>query len=346
MNVGLNYDDVVLVPDYFNGASRSEITLTSYLYDFGFKLPVVPANMKCTIDFSLAEQLSDNGYFYVLHRFYEYDKIFEWVKKNQNRVVSISIGVQQKDTDLIRKIMDNNLKVDFITIDIAHGHCSMMQNMIELINYEFNSQPTKPKTRIIAGNIGTVNAARDLVNWGADVVKVGLAYGRACITKDKTGFATPMFSTIKEIRNYLPETSIIADGGIRCNGDIAKAIAAGADFVMMGSMIAACTDSPAENVYWDGPELEMGTDGKYYMTKEAFHKKDTIVSKKYYGSASAKNKGHSKNVEGKEILVDHNNMTILEKYDEITQDLQSAVSYSGCSDIYEFQSSVKYQMVK
>ena len=299
----LSYDDVALVPQYYAGNSRSQISTQVELGDFTFALPVVPANMKCVIDVATAKLLQSNNYFYIMHRF-DVDTIaFVQQCKDENwQYASISLGCKQEDWHVVTALAQANLMPEYITIDIAHGHSLMMQNTIAHIKKHL------PKTFVIAGNVATPQAYEDLCNWGADAVKVGVGPGKACTTRLKTGFYSPMFSTISAIAMHREQTTshqpIIADGGVQRNGDIAKAIVAGANMVMAGSIFAACTDSPAPSV---------GKSGK----------------KTYFGSASAANKGHKRNVEGRTVLIEDNYMTYLEKLQEITQDLQSAISYAG-----------------
>jgi len=240
-----------------------------------------------------------------MHRF-DHD-IFGFVK-DANEVsfnnVSISVGIQNKDKALITNLANSKLRVDFITIDVAHGHHSKVADQIKFI------KDTLPKTRVIAGNVATRNGVEYLAVAGADAVKVGIGGGYACTTKDKTGFTYPMFSCVMECTNT--ETSnfdipVIADGGVRCNGDIAKALVAGAKMVMCGSIFAACSDSPA-------PVVKDASGRRY---------------KQYYGSASIHNKIDKKNIEGTMKLMDTDSFTYEEKLLEIIQDLQSAISYAG-----------------
>jgi len=158
---------------------------------------------------------------------------------------------------------------------------------------------------IIAGNVCTKDAAKSLFHWGADAVKVGIGQGSPCTTKDKTGFTYPMFSCVQECAESMPGP-IIADGGIKCNGDIAKALVAGAQWVMAGGMFAKCTDSPAMTI-----QTEYG------------------LQKIYFGSASAENKGHNRHIEGVKRTLDSNGMTYEDKFNEIKEDLQSSISYAG-----------------
>ena len=304
MDRSLCYDDIALVPQYFDGTSRSNLDAGAWFGHFQFRLPVVPANMKCVIDMNLANLLQRENCFYVMHRF-DNDPIemMTQMKDERWRLSSISLGVKQEDYAVLGKLAAKNLEPDFITVDIAHGHCAMMKNILGLIKSTFK------RTFVIAGNVATHHAYADLVKWGADAIKVGVGPGKSCITKLKTGFYSPMFSTVRNISLWrelhmsrTERVPIIADGGIQYNGDIAKAIVAGATMVMAGSIFAQCTDSPAVSVNGE---------------------------KVYYGSASAENKGHKRNVEGKQVVLHNNGMTVLEKLNEIQQDLQSAMSYAG-----------------
>lgn len=293
----LSYDDIALVPEYFDGTSRSNLSTVVNLGNHTFRLPVIPANMRCVINEDIAIALATSEYFYVMHRF-DVDA-HEFVRRciGNNVISSISLGVQQSDKNIVSMFAADEIHPDFITIDIAHGHCAMMRDMIQHVKRELNSF-------VIAGNVCTPNAYVDLARWGADAVKVGIGPGKACTTRLKTGFYSPMFSTIMRIREHQAYANIpiIADGGIQHNGDIAKALVAGADMVMVGGMFAQCVDSPADIV--NGEKI-------------------------YFGSASAENKGHSRNVEGKKVLIHNNGMTYKEKLVEIEQDLQSAMSYAG-----------------
>lgn len=295
-NKQLYYDNVALLPNYSTLRSRKEADTSIVMGKFKFNLPVVPANMKCTIDEKLAFQLSEKGYFYIMHRFdIDVYNFVEQANQQNWKCISISVGVKDFDIQLVKRL--TNYRVDFITVDIAHGHCLMMKEMIEVIKQYL------PTTFIIAGNVCTPEGFNDLAQWGAHAVKVGVGPGAACTTKLKTGFTYPMFSCIRNIvDNMKTDALLIADGGINYNGDIAKAICAGADLIMCGKLFSECIDSPAP--------IKNG-------------------SKLYYGSASVFNKNHTNNIEGKQIEVVCNGLTYEEKLNEITQDLQSSISYAG-----------------
>lgn len=312
-----DYKDVYLVPQYSRLKTRKDADVSVQFLGKCFKLPIIPANMKCVIDEERAKWLDEHNYFYIMHRFDI--NVLEFIKQAQDwNVVSISVGVNGKDRELLQAIVDNNLRVDFITIDIAHGHSLLMKEMLGYIkNLKFVTD-----TKIIAGNICTFNGFEDIVDWGADAVKVGIGGGASCSTKNKTGFTYPMFSCIADIALHIHSkyhrVPLIADGGIKEHGDIAKAIHAGASMVMAGGLFSRVIDSPADMV-----------DGK----------------KVYYGSASQYNKKEYRHVEGKRRIMDVDPMTYEEKLLEIEQDLQSAVSYAGGKSLYDIRNTfyiVKY----
>ena len=305
MDISLHYENIFLKPNFNSVRTRSEIDTDVMFCGKTFALPVIPANMKCCIDYDICKMLDLENYFYIMHRF-DID-IVKFVEEANNKAwmgefknISISVGIQPKDANIITELSNRQLRVDFITIDVAHGHHSKVADQIIHIKQEL------PHTKIIAGNVATSQGVEYLHSAGADAVKVGIGGGYACTTKDKTGFTYPMFSCIMECAKDR-DIPIIADGRIRCNGDIAKALTAGATMVMCGSIFAACSDSPA-------PVVKDSTGRRY---------------KQYYGSASIHNKIDKSNIEGTMKLMDIECFTYKEKLSEIKQDLQSAISYAG-----------------
>jgi GMP reductase len=214
--------------------------------------------------------------------------------------VSISSGVKASDHAVIDRLAADGVGADYITIDIAHGHADSVRRMIEHIKKRL------PKAFVIAGNVGTPEGVIDLENWGADATKVGIGPGKVCITLLKTGFGTGgwQLSALKWCARVATKP-IVADGGIRHHGDIAKSVRFGAAMVMIGSLFAGHEESPGETVE---------VDGKLY--------------KEYYGSASDFNKGEYKHVEGKRILEPIKGQ-LADTLREMREDLQSSISYAG-----------------
>ena len=316
MHQYLKYEDIALIPKLGVLPSRSDADVSLNFFGKKFKIPVVPANMKSVINERLSKWMSEEDLFYIMHRF-DVD-IFNFVQTanlENWKTISISVGVKNEDKKIIEKIADSNLRLDFVTIDIAHGHSLLMKDMISFIKSKI------PSSIIIAGNVASYYSILDLAEWGADCVKVGVGQGSPCSTKDKTGFTAPMFTCVKECAKFnvseaFREIPIIADGGIKCNGDVAKSIVAGATLAMAGSLFSRCSDSPAESVSVGGS-----------------------IKKRYFGSASEYNKKEKKHIEGFSRDISCNGMSYKDKVIEIEEDLRSAVSYSGGRDLSSLKST-------
>ncbi|MCF8168187.1 MAG: GMP reductase [Rhodoferax sp.] len=295
-----DYDNILLLPRKCRVESRSECDAGVELGGRKFRIPVVPANMKTVVSEPICVWLAQNGYFYVMHRF-DLDNV-QFVKdmKAKGLYASISLGVKKPDYEAVDTLVSAGLVPEYITIDIAHGHADSVKNMIAYIKQHM------PASFVTARNVATPEAVIDLENWGADATKVGIGPGKVCITKLKTGFGTGgwQLSAVKWCARVATKP-IIADGGIRDHGDIAKSIRFGATMVMIGSLFAGHEESPGQTVE---------VDGKLY--------------KEYYGSASDFNKGEYKHVEGKRILEPIKGK-LASTLVEMEQDVQSSISYSG-----------------
>jgi len=337
-----SYQEIFLLPKYSNYHSRSEVSTATQLGKKMFRVPVMPANMKCTIDQKMALWMSENDYFYIMHRFNENTndapntdnkRFIETANKDNWKTISISLGVKKEDEELIHYCITNNLRIDYITIDIAHAHSVRMKEMLVYLNRMYRSDIcTVDRPFIIAGNVATPGAVVDLEDWGADATKVGIAQGDACTTYGQTGFGVPMFTCIQECAK-LARKPIIADGGIRTNGDFSKALVAGGHMVMAGSVFASCVDSPSETVVKIVKMNELKENMKVSPQGLLEKSLDEMLAKKtyktYFGSASAKNKGANVHVEGRIVELECNKMTYAEKLKEIEESIQSSISYAG-----------------
>ena len=301
----LHYHDVLLLPRMAAVNSRDDTDISVKLGKERFILPVVPANMKTVINEELALWLSEHGYFYIHHRFGIDPVAFTKLMKSCNQIASISLGVNEESMKMVHKLAEND-KPDYITVDIAHGHCNKMASMVRHIKKYL------PDSFLIAGNVCTREGTRFLVDLGVDAVKVGIGPGKVCTTKLMTGFSRPQFSAVLECAKEFK--TIIADGGIEHNGDVAKALVAGATMVMAGSLLAGFDESPGKKIIHD--------DGR--LTKE------------YFGSASEANKGAKEFIEGRRIEIPYRG-SIHDKLQEIKQSLRSSVSYAGGHDLSCFK---------
>ena len=303
-----DYDNIQLLPRQCRVNSRSECDPSIQFGPRRFKLPAVPANMKTVIDEPIARHLAANDYFYVMHRF-DLDAIaFARDMRERGLYVSISLGVQAADFGLVERLAAEGLGAEYITIDIAHGHSDAVQRQIAHIKKHL------PQAFVIAGNVGTPEAVLDLERWGADATKVGIGPGKVCITRMKTGFGTGgwQLSAVKWCARVASKP-IVADGGIRHHGDIAKSIRFGASMVMIGSLFAGHEESPGATVEVDGQRY-----------------------KEYFGSASDFNKGERRHVEGKRILEPIKGL-LADTLTEMREDLQSSISYSGGKSLMDLR---------
>jgi len=303
-----DYDNILLLPRKCRVESRSDCDTSVQFGAHRFKLPVVPANMKTVVDEPITEMLAREGYFYVMHRFDLDSLAYARSMRAKGLLVSLSVGVKPADYALVDQLAAEGLGADYLTIDIAHGHAESVQRMIAHIKQRL------PGTFVIAGNVGTPEGVIDLENWGADATKVGVGPGKVCITRLKTGFGTGgwQLSALKWCARVATKP-IVADGGIRHHGDIAKSVRFGASMVMIGSLFAGHENSPGQTVE---------VDGKRY--------------KEYYGSASDFNKGEYRHVEGKRILEPVKGR-LADTLREMQEDLQSSISYAGGTQLTDLK---------
>jgi GMP reductase len=305
-----DFQNINLIPKKCIVQSRSEINTCIQFGKYNFALPIVPANMECVLNEEIAIRLAKHNYFYIYHRFDTNILDFSKKMKQEGLPISISVGVNEDAYTLLTTLDANNCLPDFLTIDIAHGHSVKLHALVQWIRTTLRQQPY-----IIAGNVSTGEAVRDLESWGVDAIKVGIGPGSACTTYVATGFGSrgAQASIVQQcaLARQNPTTKIIADGGIKDPGDIAKALVLGADMVMIGGMFSGLTDSPGKVIRDD--------QGRMY--------------KEFWGSASAYQSGKMNRIEGIKRLIPLKDRSILEEMVYLKECLQSAVSYGGGSTI-------------
>ena len=310
-----DFEHINLIPKKCIVDSRSECNTSIRVGNFTFKNPAIPANMECVMNQELAEKLALHNYFYIMHRF-EVDAVeFTRTMKKKGLYTSISIGVNEDAYIILGNLVKENLIPEFITIDIAHGHSIKMEKILKLIRVI----PEFKDTFVIAGNVSTCDAVRDLESWGANAIKAGIGPGRPCTTYHTTGFGSRgcqlwMVGSLSEAKTK-PETLIIADGGITEPGDIAKCMALGTNLVMVGGMLSGLKDSPGTIVNLDGKDY-----------------------KEYWGSASAFQSGKNNRIEGVKKLIPLKDKTMLEQMKYVEECLQSAISYGGGNKLQDLKS--------
>ena len=269
------FDDVTLVPKYSSILPSEAITSTKISHNLNLQIPLMSSAMDTVTESKMAIALSKSGGIGVVHRNLSIQKQVHEVKKvkKNNFLVGAAIGVNPKDIERVYKLLE--AKVNLIVIDTAHGHTQKVLSMIKKIKKKFK------KSTLCAGNIATGKAAKFLADAGVDIVKVGIGPGSICTTRLVTGIGVPQLSAILEVKKALKnyKTSIISDGGIKFSGDIAKAIAAGADAVMIGSLFSGTIESPGKTFKYKGKlyknfrgmgsvgAMSVGSADRYYQEK-------------------------------------------------------------------------------
>ena len=229
----LTFDDVLMLPRYSNilpSDTNIKLELTKNIV---LKVPFLSSAMDTVTESNMAIAMAKTGGIGVIHRNLKIKKQSEQIKKvkNKNLLVGAAIGTNQEDLDRAKALLDNG--ADLIVIDTAHGHSSKVLDILSKIKKIIN------KTPICVGNIATGEAATRLYNSGADIIKVGIGPGSICTTRMVAGIGVPQISAIIEVKKALNKKKIK-----KFSGDIAKALAAGADAIMMGSIFAGTDESP------------------------------------------------------------------------------------------------------
>lgn len=235
----ITFDDILLIPAYNHYDSRRmvDISMSDKLGKLSLKLPVLTSNMDTITESAMANFIGSKGGMGVLHRFMSIDENIATFKACTNAVF-VSVGCSEKELERAQALRD--IGAGYFCIDVAHAHAKYVGTMIKRL------REITPDGCIMAGNVATYAAADFLASCGADIIKVGIGGGSVCSTRIKTGFGMPMLTSIQECRRI--DRSIVADGGIRTSGDIVKALAFGADFVMLGGMLAGTRPTPGAMV--------------------------------------------------------------------------------------------------
>lgn len=262
-NHGLTFDDVLIVPKRSSIRSRKEISLATRLVgDLTLDLPIVSANMDTVTEEAMARTMADRGALGVVHRFLPAEAQVRMVSTLPG-IRILAIGVKPRDLDRIAAIEG----LAGVLIDVAHGHHDRVMETIQEV------RGRHPHLWVIAGNVATSEGAWDLLEAGAHAIKVGVGPGAVCTTRIVTGCGVPQLSAIMKVRAALDRwweveqrkarprvkhaPTLVADGGIRNSGDIVKALVAGADSVMIGSLFAGTDEAPGEVITRDGHSYKL-----------------------------------------------------------------------------------------
>jgi IMP dehydrogenase len=242
INEALTFDDVLILPRYSSVLPANTDVSLNLTDKINLKVPFLSSAMDTVTESNMAVAMAKAGGIGVIHRNLKIKNQSKEIKKvkNKNLLVGAAIGTNQEDLERARVLLDNG--VNLIVIDTAHGHSKKVLNVLSRLKKINNKIP------VCVGNIATGEAAKELFNSGADIIKVGIGPGSICTIRMVAGIGVPQISAIIEVKKALKKKKIkiISDGGIKFSGDIAKALAAGADAIMMGSIFAGTDESPGK----------------------------------------------------------------------------------------------------
>lgn len=319
----LSYDDVLLVPKYSDIVSRSEVdTSTSLSPDLVFKLPIISSPMDTVTEEEMAVAMSSVGGLGVIHRYNTIEEQCVMVTRaklnDSNAHIAAAIGISGDYLERAHELA--RAGVSILCLDVAHGHHVLMKDALASIKSMFND-----RIHIMAGNVATKSGFEDLANWGADSVRCNIGGGSICSTRIQTGHGVPGLQTIIDCFDSTTDrdVKIIADGGIRNSGDIVKALAAGADFVMIGSLLSGTKETP-------GPVIR-GKDGTSFKTYRGMASPEAQVQ--WRGKASS--------LEGVSTMVPYRG-SVVPVVEELAVGIRSGLSYSGARSILDLQANAEF----
>ncbi|MBB1273619.1 GMP reductase [Psychromonas sp. SR45-3] len=318
----LGFKDVLFRPKRSTLKSRSQVELTrSYTFKHSRRewsgVPIIAANMDSVATFEMAETLASHNVMTAIHKHYSVEEWATFINKTDANVLNnmmVSSGTSEADFQKTKQIMALTDDLIFICIDIANGYSEHLVDYVERVRAEF------PDKVISAGNVVTGDMVEELILAGADIVKVGIGPGSVCTTRVKTGVGYPQLSAIIECADSAHGLGgmIIGDGGCSCPGDVSKAFGGGADFVMLGGMLAGHQESGGEIIEQDGKQYM-----KFYgMSSQSAMKKHSGGVAKYRAA------------EGKTVMLPYKgsvNATI----EDIMGGVRSTCTYVGASKLKE-----------
>lgn len=316
----ITYDDVLLVPNYNHHESRRDVdvAVTDRTGKLTLKLPIFTANMDSVTESPMANFIGERGGMGVLHRFLSIDENVNEFKKCQFQSF-VSVGCSESELKRAEALRDAG--ANYFCVDVAHAHGKYVGNTLKKL------RELLPNACLMAGNVATYAGADYLSACGADIIKVGIGGGSVCTTRIKTGFGVPNLTAVTECAKV--DRSIVADGGIRTPGDIVKALAFGADFVMIGGMLAGTGVTPGKVI-----QKADGTKVKQYRGMASFEAQHDFL-----GGVP-----EWKTAEGVAVEVPYRD-TEQAIVADIIGGLRSGLTYGGAASIKELQRKMSYVLI-
>jgi len=325
IKLALSFDDVLLVPQYSNIESRVDDTsVAGFLGNLELRVPIVASPMDTVTGVSMAAAMARMGGLGIIHRYTRLEEQVAMVRLGISRAaqlkfpepaVAAAVGVTGDFAERAQSLCDAGAAV--ICVDVAHGHHELVRRALEELRTSLGDG-----VHLMAGNVATLEGFNALADWGANSIRVGIGGGSACSTRICTGTGVPTLQSVLDCARSDRDVTLIADGGIRSSGDIVKALAAGADLVMLGRLLAATSQAP-------GSIVRIG--GQRHKT--------------YRGMASAEAqaewRGRVSSLEGVSSTVPLSG-DVEDVVGELVRGIRSGLSYSGCRSIPELQARAKF----
>ena len=326
----LTFDDVTLAPKYSEVLPSDVDTSIKLTKNIKLKVPLLSSAMDTVTESKMCIAIAQAGGIGVIHRNLDIKTQVAEIRKvkKQKLLVGAAVGAGVNEFERAKHILKEN--IDLIVVDTAHGHTKKVAGIIKKI------KKIKPKkTALCAGNIATAEAAKFLIKLGVDIIKVGIGPGSICTTRLVAGIGVPQLSAILNVRNGLGKrkTLLIADGGIKFSGDIAKALSAGADAVMIGSLFAGTDEAPGKIIKRDGKLFKsfrgMGSIGAMNKgSADRYFQKKQSDSSKYVP-------------EGVEGLIKYKG-SVSKIVFKLVGGLRSSMGYLGCKQIRNLKNKPKF----
>lgn len=325
----LDFKDVLIVPEFSQLNSRSEVNLErDIIFNNGYKwtgIPIVAANMTTTGTFEVYNILSKQKIITALHKFYKYSDFQKYLEKGllDKNYFMVSTGIGETDFENLNEIL-SNIECKFICIDIANGYIENFYLFCKKVRDKY------PDKIILAGNVVTSEAVERLSEIGIDIVKMGIGPGSACTTRIQTGIGMPQLSCIMKSVNIAKEKKILllSDGGITCPGDCVKAYVAGADFVMIGGELSGHDENPGSIIEENGNKYKL-----FYGMSSQYAMDNNYNTKKNYRSS-----------EGRILKIKYKG-PLKNTVDNYLGGIRSACTYTNSSKLEELSIKAKFILV-
>ena len=318
----ITFDDVLLVPQYSDIKSRTEVTLASELSEgLELRVPIISAPMDTVCGRLMAERLAEFGGLGIIHRYNTIEKQAEMVAKASEgglRNVGAAIGITGDYLDRAAALVEAG--VTTLCLDVAHGDHVLMHVGAHNVVDAFGD-----KAHIMAGNIATYTGALALAHVGVNSVRVGIGGGSICSTRIQTGHGMPTLASVIDcvkVKEKFPDLKIVADGGIKTSGDMVKALAAGADFVMVGSLLAGTSEAPGDIVF---------KDGERYKSYRGMASKDAQMDWR----------GKTSSLEGVATVIPYKGQ-VFPVLSGLENGIRSGLSYSGARNLQELRENARF----